>query len=249
MKTPILTPSTGASIGVKSDHTKLLSLLALATGAVALPQTSDADIIYTDLSSNPAQIGFAPTAATSFIINTLPGLAQLGFGTRSNIVTTLAGAKYYQTVRVDGMGSGAGVNIKINALGFAAANSAGLRWGQMTGATVGGGIIGYAMDFNHNPNSFTHRYLAFEFADTTLAGNPLRFGWVDMSLTTGNVANSLSNPTLTVFGYAYDNTGAQIPMGLVPEPGSMTIMALGALMMGAKGLRSWRRNRNGANQP
>jgi len=249
MKTPNLTPSTGASTEVKSDHTKLLSLLALATGAVAMPQTSEADIIYTDLSSSPVQIGFAPTATSSFVINTLPGLAQLGFGNRSNTVPTIAGAKYYQTVRVDGMGSGAGVNVKINALGFAAANPAGLRWGQMTGATVTGAIVGYAMDFSHSPNNFTHRYLAFEFADTTLTGNPLRFGWVDMSLSNGNIANSFSNPTLTVFGYAYDNTGAQIPMGLVPEPGSITLMALGALMLGAKGLRSWRRNRDAANQP
>jgi hypothetical protein len=119
----------------------------------------------------------------------------------------------------------------------------------MTGATVTGAIVAFATDNNHAPNPFTHRYLAFEFADTTLAGNPLRFGWVDMSLANGNVANSFSNPTLTVFGYAYDNTGAQIPMGLVPEPGSITIMALGALMLGAKGLRSWRRNRDGASQP
>src|SRR5689334_24325809 len=61
------------------DSAKLLSLLALASGAVAMPQTSNADIIFVDLSANPPHVG--PLSGSSFVINTFPGDAQLGFHT------------------------------------------------------------------------------------------------------------------------------------------------------------------------
>src|SRR5437870_2953982 len=72
-------PTTSAmalDIESKRDASKLASLLALAAGAVAMPQTSNADIIFTDLSSAPPNVGYL--GATSFIISTLPGTAQLG---------------------------------------------------------------------------------------------------------------------------------------------------------------------------
>src|SRR5256885_17025123 len=62
---------------VNGDATKLLSLLALAAGAVAIPETSNADIIFTDLSANPVTVG--TNANSSFLIDNLPGTARLGF--------------------------------------------------------------------------------------------------------------------------------------------------------------------------
>src|SRR5262249_31978539 len=55
--------------------------LALASGAVAMPQTSNADIVFVDLSSNPVHVGNA--SSHDYVINTLPGTAQIGFHARS----------------------------------------------------------------------------------------------------------------------------------------------------------------------
>src|SRR5437016_7026650 len=63
------------------DSSKLLSLLTLAAGAVAMPQTSKADIIVTDLSAHPVTV--VGNTNSSFLIDNLPGLgagqAQLRF--------------------------------------------------------------------------------------------------------------------------------------------------------------------------
>ena len=49
MKTDKIPSSSNTlAAGVKPDHSKLVSLLALAAGAAAMPQTSNADIIYTE---------------------------------------------------------------------------------------------------------------------------------------------------------------------------------------------------------
>src|SRR5579862_781214 len=64
-------PDSGAA------RSKLMSLLALAAGAVAMPQASNADIIFTDLSANPFSVLGINTS--SFLIDNLPGTAQLGF--------------------------------------------------------------------------------------------------------------------------------------------------------------------------
>src|SRR3954467_4691073 len=66
----------GLSVSVEhGDSRKLVSLLALATGAVAMPQTSNADIFYSDHTASPITVG--STAASSYLINDLPGTAQI----------------------------------------------------------------------------------------------------------------------------------------------------------------------------
>src|SRR5437773_660570 len=83
-------PTSVVSFALESsgDASKLVSLLALATGAVAMPQMSHADIIFTDLSSSPVQVG--ANSAPSFLINNLPGAAQFffAFGHRATTVTS-----------------------------------------------------------------------------------------------------------------------------------------------------------------
>src|SRR5215216_3457251 len=75
MKTP-RTPCNVPITDVKGDSAKLISLLALATGAVAMPQTSNADIIYTDLSGTPIIVG--ANSMGSFVID-LPGTNNFNF--------------------------------------------------------------------------------------------------------------------------------------------------------------------------
>ena len=81
---------------------------------------------------------------------------------------------------------------------------------------------------------------SFEFAgisftnDTTGVTN---YGWVELVTTAG------TGFPATIVGYGYENTGAGITAGQiasVPEPGTNAALAIGALSLGAVGVRRWR---------
>lgn len=222
-----------AEVAVQSvnyDSGKLLSLLALATGAVAMPQTGSADVIYTNF-VNPVVVG--PSANGSFVIDTLPGTAQLGFLAHEHM--TVVSSSHWVTA-----GQRAGyVRLRTNA-SFVIPVGLGKTWNQIGGQETLSGTIGAANFYGHFPPSFDHLYVAFKFKDSTQVNSPLLYGWIDLSLSNPGNGNG---PDVTIFGYAFDNTGAQLPTGLVPEPTPMALLALGALTLGAKGLRSWRKNR------
>src|SRR5690348_4090308 len=72
--------SDASPVAMNASHdssSKLVSLLALAAGAVAMPQSGNADIIVTDLGTNFVTVG--PNGNASFLIDNLPGTARLGF--------------------------------------------------------------------------------------------------------------------------------------------------------------------------
>jgi hypothetical protein len=69
----------------------------------------------------------------------------------------------------------------------------------------------------------------------------MRYGWVELSL--ANTPGSDGLPEIAIEGYAWETTGAFLTSGQVPEPSATALLALGALTLGAKGLRSWRKNR------
>src|SRR5262245_7289417 len=102
-------PSSASDFEWTGNSSKLVSLLALAAGAVAIPQTGNADIIYTDLSSNPVLVGFSPGySGGTYIFTNLPGNVLVGFATHSNVVYTyygIGGLKTYRTVAAGKMGT------------------------------------------------------------------------------------------------------------------------------------------------
>jgi hypothetical protein len=232
---------TTAAIGKEQmvDTSKLMSLLALAAGAVAMPETGNASIVYTNLAT-PGTV--AHGSNPGFLI-TLPGTARLGFQT-AHAVTTLGTVR---GVLAGQVGVTNYVRLKTN-LSFAvhvpASNMA--TWNQLAYNTNKQGTLGRATDTHYTPNSYAHDYLPFEFKDST-QGNKMLYGWVDVSLTNqGLLDNPVGvGPQLTIWRYAYDDTGTPIIMGqtAVPEPASMSLMALGAMALGARGVRAWRKKR------
>jgi hypothetical protein len=244
MHSTMNTPSKlSAAFGAQTDTTKLVSLLALAAGATAMPQTALADIIYTDLNSEPKMIGFLHDP--SFIF-TLPGTALMGFERRAFVTyTTLASITInYRTVLAGDRGGAAPVGIRANANFFAAPLPQGATWDQAGVGTAIDAFVGTASDSGGiTPSTgYDRQYLAWVFTDST-QGDQLRYGWAEVSLAVAGY--NAGGPTVTVWGYAYDNTGAKPTMGQtpVPEPTSGALMIMGAMALGARGLRQWRQNR------
>jgi len=232
--------SVSASISNSDDSSKLISLLALAAGALAMPQTSNADVIFNDLGANFVTIG--PGGTNSFLIDNLPGTARLEFASLHNAQNT----SRVVTARL----AGGYVRLRTHS-SFALMAGLGATWDQIktpngTGTVLSNrGLIAKVDAAGHFPNSFIHLYLSFKFKDSTQVPPNDRYGWVDLSLSNPGGA---AGPDVTVFKYAFETTGATIAMGIVPEPGSTSLLALGALTLGASGLRSWRRKRAAASQ-
>jgi hypothetical protein len=233
----------------QTDRTKLVSLLALAAGTVALPQTGQADIIYTDMSSSPVLVGWA---ATDHFLFTLPGNASFGFQRQVNSTSTAYGAStiYYRTVLAGDRGGASPSGIRANnANGLAVAMPFGATWSQGGNAVFYNAAVGVVNDVGGRlpAAGYDHQYLALTFSDSTQSGD-LRYGWVEISLALYSYAGG--GPEVTIWGYAYDNTGAKPTMGQapVPEPTSGALLVMGAMALGARGLRKWRQQRETASQ-
>ena len=88
------------------------------------------------------------------------------------------------------------------------------------------------------PGGFSEtKYLLFRFQPTP---NTPRYGWVEMTEATISFQNS-SAMSVTFGRWAYDDSGAVIGAGVIPEPSSATLLMGGALLAGAAGLRRWRK--------
>jgi hypothetical protein len=91
---------------------------------------------------------------------------------------------------------------------------------------------------------FSLEYSLFKF--TIPATGQTDYGWVQLSYAVGIKPGT--GPDLTITGYAWDDSGALLPAGAtsIPEPGTMGLTGLGALALGAVGLRRWRKTRRAA---
>lgn len=75
-------------------------------------------------------------------------------------------------------------------------------------------------DGSNFPTSAPGGYYGFRFRDES-AGNALRYGWAQ-------VIRGGAGQNGTIVAYAYENSGAGIPAGAIPTPGSLGVLALGA---------------------
>jgi hypothetical protein len=87
-------------------------------------------------------------------------------------------------------------------------------------------------------------YIAFKF---TTANGP-KYGYTAGTLTDGSFAGLAFNIQSVVLDN--DPTDTPIPMGAlpasVPEPSSLALSAIGALVMGAAGVRKWKQDKAAA---
>ena len=73
-------------------------------------------------------------------------------------------------------------------------------------------------------------YLGFQFDPDGVPGAQTFFGWVQVTVGDNGSGNG------NVIDWAYEDTGASIQAGTVPEPSSLALLALGAA-----GVATWRR--------
>lgn len=87
-----------------------------------------------------------------------------------------------------------------------------------------------AFNLNSSNNIFGFRFL-------NESTGVYDFGWARISL-----AGTLNGQPRAIIEYAYENTGAAIAAGAIPEPSTLAL--LGVMAAGAIGVRAWRKRKN-----
>jgi hypothetical protein len=97
------------------------------------------------------------------------------------------------------------------------------------------GFTRYTQQTRYTLAGYGKEYALFTFD----VGSQTDYGWLELSL------GGSFGPLVRLIGYAYDTTGQPISAGAIPEPKHLPL-ALGALALGAIGVREWRAKRKAA---
>ncbi len=250
---------------------KLASLSAQGAGALTLAaDKADASIITTTVNTT---VGYSPGSVAAWSSGILPGSASAsmffersGFGTPNvrsgfrRIDEAPFGGRYVKFGVLTRTSSSNSVSRHLKT--FNAGDKLGANPVQTTTVFVGSRVWGTSrftttsgtrtskFHYAAGNKPFTDKFALFTYPG---ASGPL-YGWVELSYTvTDAVGGNLSlGPDLTILEYAIDDSGAQIAAGdtgggaATPEPSAIYLSGLGALVLGAEGLRRWRATRKPA---
>lgn len=223
------------------------SLLTLAGGAAALPMAvspADAAIII-DSSLSGTVIGWdTGNGQTRDVTLAIPALGHINIGTRADSGGYASGSGFVGVVAAGALfRRAASSTLGLNAA-FLAASGATVSAGVDASAFANINLGVFSTAGNSGNAAFSgppSKYLLFSFTNTNTSQT--NYGWIELTATTIGFSGGRSNYSATLGSWAYDNSGVKITAGAIPEPSSMSLAA-GALVLGAAGLRRWRKNRS-----
>jgi hypothetical protein len=208
---------------------RLLIILALGALALAIDPSARAQEVIFDYSSNPLQYSVGTSPQTELLVLgslQLPGSSFLDI----EIAPAFNGANYLSFA---GGGTSFGFATQIytplncyftesleplqtwSDLG----SHSTMSWADISSLNQSGGT---GAELRSNPT-----YIPFYFQDST-DNNTVKYGYLTMeSYVTGSGASAVLN--LDILNYAYENSGAQIQVGPVPEPSTLALAGLGGL--------------------
>jgi hypothetical protein len=245
---------------------KLASLSALGAGAVALTsEKAEASIIYSGPMDQKVGVDSSLGYLPSYTSPALPNGAELQFSVQK---TAGSGINLtYMNVQRAGPGTLRFENF-ISTFKFLTSSvstsvlkivNKGAVWtaSHPQSSLILAGRFWPRPNLQFGDTNFADEYALFHFNGGGNSG--CCYGWVELSFNmiqtplpprpgSGPGSTGQNGPNLDILGYAYDDTGALIPAGYtgpesLPEPSTVELTGLGALALGAEGLRRWRKAR------
>jgi len=227
----------------RKNVARLASLSALGAGALGVTAgTAQATDIIVYTPSSPVLVGFGPgPGGTLSIYHAAVGSKAFSVLASFRKASTNAGVS---TWRVDVGGGGVAFQANVGLPQFLDIVGPGAEWGSHLAlgflhvATRGVNALGsHSGGYNG-----TSQYALFTFED---ASSNNYYGWLQLD----SAVSGSAGPLITLNEWAYDDTpGEFIAAGDtgVPEPSTMDLTGLAALILGAAGLRRWRAARKPA---
>lgn len=231
----------------KNLKSKIASLSALGAGAlIAGAGTADANTIY----SGPLNIDVGTLGQGQYGLHLGGPNTVLSFARMSSQRTGTITHINYRLIRGFGQkpfsaqfaSTQGNLRVFLPGAVFGGKAASNIVVGERTWGTLDGGIRSAVSGLS----PFTNEYSLFRFNTAT---GQTDYGWIQLSysVTKGFGSDPNLGPNLIISGYAFDDSGALLPAGdtgaATPEPSTMALTGLGALALGAVGLRRWRKSR------